>query len=275
MPTGLSRFIPRNRSNERGYPPHVSMGRVLERMIGVQEGRTNLEREFDRDVRRTPLWHLLETRNQPNGVREDLRKLYGALRSMGMDVDFGPDRSHPRTPHHDSWECALRFGHRIWVYRFSPHLMESSVDAQHHMIETIAEGAKTLFMEVALDNVLDNDHSVMPHRRPVGGNALRYAASQRIEFGPVSVGQDDPPRMRRPTPRRDRPGFNVDFQLPDMRDRPRVPAPPRVPFPDTAELRANAGADLDHLDEAVEHLDDVPDTPFGPSETALEQSYRV
>jgi hypothetical protein len=250
------------------------MDRILDRMERVHRGRDHLERDFDRDVRRTPMWQLLGTQNR-GGVQEDFRKLYGAVRSMGMEIQFGPDRDHRRTGHmtdDHSWVCELRYGHRLWSYRFSPRLMESSADAQHHMIETICTGAQQLFMEVALDNVLDNDHSVMPYRNRPGGNALRYEASQRITFEDLDR---NPPLTMEPTPnvhppmrppaRRDRPGFHSVIR----------PAEYRVPPPTTAELRASAGADLHHLAEQVDHLDDVPDTPFGPSESALEQSYRV
>jgi hypothetical protein len=231
------------------------------------------------------MWNLLNVQNARSGVRDDFRKLYGALRSMGMEIGFDADRDTTRArPFDDSWVCELRFGHRIWTYRFSPRLMESSVDAQHHMIETVCTGAQQLFMEVALDNVMDNEHSVMPHRNDMmrrhpdgtyrnapGGNALRYAASQRIVFEdldrnpPLTV--DHPTPMRRPTPRTDRPGFHSVI---------RPAADYRVQPPSTADLRAGAGADLEHLDVQNEHLDDAPaPTTFGPTEEILERNYRV
>lgn len=250
------------------------MDRIIDRMERVHRGRDHLQRDFDHDVRRTPIWHWLR-----GGAQEDFRKLYGALRSVGMEVSFRPVDG-PRRFDGEGIACELRYGHRVWEHRFSPMVMDRSADAQNHMIETLVTGAQSLFIEVALDNVMDNDHSVMPYRDPIGvrrtADLMGYipADGRTVRQRPDGTYEDARPSNlhrvlredRTAVSRRDRPGFHAVM---------RPAADYRVPPPATAELRANAGADLEHLDVVSEHLDDAPERTFGPSEEALVESYRV
>lgn len=258
--------MPRSAAAEGRYAPHHSMRRVIERIVETNEGRNDLWREFRRDMQRNPIWDRLEPQ-----TRDDLQNLYGAMRSLGFDMCIDRNRGRHRDfLNGDEGACIiLRYGHREWAYPFSPGMMERHADAQAHMVECVVTGAQQLFIEVGLDNVLSGDprDRVMPTRpRMGGGAALRYAATDRIFF--EDLDRNPPLTVDRQPPRRDRPGFNAV-----IRDR---PAPPRrVEPPTTAELRETAGIDLDHMTVDNELLEDVPERTFGPSESALEESYRV
>lgn len=259
----LQRFTAHGNSTDRSHHPRESMNRILERMVEVFEGRRGGEQQFRQDMQRNPIWH----RFHPSVARE-FRQLYFALRSVGFDMCIDQNRDHRATEFDGPGAMiALRYGHREWRHAFSPRMVDEHQDAQGHLLESVVRGAQQLFMEVALNNGLDGRNE----DRVTGGSALQFQASQRITFDDLDR---NPPLTVEPTPRRDRPGFHAAFT--GVPTRPVRTAPePRVPFPTTEELRANAGADLAHLDVANEHLDDAPAAPFGPSEAALEQSYRV
>src|SRR5687768_9631055 len=97
----MSNVLNRFRANTE--PGSARTDRILDRMVRARERRSDME--FDRDMRRNPIWQELS-----GGTQHDLTDLYNGLRRLGFELGIEYDYRAP--------SLRLRYGDRIHSFNF-------------------------------------------------------------------------------------------------------------------------------------------------------------